>query len=237
MSAKLDTRGCAEAMLDLRLRRLPRRARVDRDVPGQRLGLASLHPRRTMPAHPRRATVGLLATLRLWAPLVLPPPRSPQAAAAATTSRRRATGRATSARRSPSGRVAQRPPPTSLRSGPPPRTSRRPSTTSRPRRTRSPTTCEGSARRTPRRATRRRSRSTRSRTTSTASSTRSRARSTTSPARATSLSAVSAVTAGLVAMGSRSATAFTALGELDAEGELEDAFREAESCDEPDRDS
>jgi hypothetical protein len=43
---------------------------------------------------------------------------------------------------------------------------------------------------------------------------------------------VSAVTAALSAMGQQLASTFTALEGLDAGGELEDAFRDAESCDE-----
>ena len=43
---------------------------------------------------------------------------------------------------------------------------------------------------------------------------------------------VSAVTGALSAMGQQLAAAFSSLEQLDAGGELEDAFRDAESCDE-----
>jgi hypothetical protein len=43
---------------------------------------------------------------------------------------------------------------------------------------------------------------------------------------------VSAVTGALAAMGQQLAAAFSSLEQLDAGGELEDAFRDAESCDE-----
>jgi hypothetical protein len=43
---------------------------------------------------------------------------------------------------------------------------------------------------------------------------------------------VSAVTGALSAMGQELASAFSSLQQLDAGGELEDAFRDAESCDE-----
>jgi hypothetical protein len=46
------------------------------------------------------------------------------------------------------------------------------------------------------------------------------------------LSAISVVTGALASMGEQVAAAFRELEQLDAAGELEDAFREADSCDE-----
>ena len=162
-------------------------------------------------------------------------PVSLQPAAAATVeaaAHPRRSGRTMSARRSRPGQTPSRRPRTRCVKATSPRTSSGArSRTSRVQRAISPTTCRRSGRLTPTRERRRRSRSKRWPTTSRRTRRRSTRPSRTPRAQARARSA-DRRHGSPFDDGEQLSSTFTELEQLDAGGELEDAFEEADSCDE-----
>ena len=162
-----------------------------------------------------------------------PPPSLPAAAVttgAATPPRR---GPTMSARRSRPGPTRSRPRPTRSRREPergqPQECRRRPR---RAQRATSSTTFEGSARPTPKPASKRRSRSTSSPTTRTRTCRRCRSAVDDASGSSGIVAAITAISGAISTMGQQFSATFTELEQLDPGGELETAFNEADSCDE-----